>query len=341
MKIVADKNIPFLEGRIAGAELVRLPASGIDRNAVMDADVLIVRTRTRCDASLLEGSDVRLVATATIGTDHIDLAWCEANGITVRNAPGSNAPGVALYVWASLLRSGFKPEKDVLGVIGYGHVGQIVAQWGRTLGAEVIVCDPPRRDAGLDDVEYLPLEEVMRKSDAITLHTPLTGAPSPLGEVEMPLYPTYHMIGKQSLSHLKQGAILVNAARGEVADTKAVVAALKERRIGRAVIDTWEREPNIDPELLRMAEIATCHIAGYSVEGKQRATRMALEAAGEVLGVNVDLAGLQGPYVPPAVLTPGRIAEAYNPYEMSEALKSAPEAFESLRNNYSLHKELL
>lgn len=338
MKIVADRNIPFLEGRIEGATLERLPAPEIDREAVRDADALIVRTRTVCNASLLEGSKVRLVATATIGTDHIDLPWCAANGITVRNAPGSNAPGVALYVWASLLRNGFKPGKSILGVVGYGHVGQIVAEWGRRLGASVIVCDPPRSDAGFADVEYLPLEEVMRRSDALTLHTPLTGAHA---EEDSPLYPTYHMIGKESLRHLKPGAMLVNAARGEVLDTKAVIDALRERRIGKAVIDTWECEPHISPELLRMAEIATSHIAGYSVEGKQRATRMALEAASEFLGVPVDLSGLQGPYAPPAILTPERIVEAYNPYVMTEALKSTPEAFESLRNNYSLHKELL
>lgn len=332
MKIIADKNIPFLEGRIEGAELILLPAPYINREAVEDADALIVRTRTGCNAGLLEGSKVKLVATATIGTDHIDLPWCKANGIKVCNAPGCNAPGVALYVWASLLRNGFDTDTSTLGVVGYGHVGGIVAQWGRRLGAKVLVCDPPRKDAGYTDIEYLPLEEVLRQSDAVTLHTPLT---------RDGLYPTYHLIGEESLSQLKSGAILVNAARGEVIDTKSVVKALKEGVIGKAVIDTWEGEPQVDAELLAISEIATCHIAGYSVEGKQRATRMALEAVRDVLGLYVDLSGLVGNYKEPEELTVRRIIDAFDPYEMTSSLKSNPENFEMLRNTYGLHSELL
>ena len=105
MKIIADRNIPFLEGRLPDAELIRMAAPDIDRNAVRDADAIIVRTRTRCDSSLLQDSAVRLVVSATIGTDHIDIPWCMANGIAVRNAPGCNASGVALYVWSNLLRN--------------------------------------------------------------------------------------------------------------------------------------------------------------------------------------------------------------------------------------------
>lgn len=309
-----------------------LPAPAIDRAAVKDADALIVRTRTRCGAPLLEGSAVKTVATATIGTDHIDLDWCTANGITVRNAPGCNAPGVALYVWASMLRNGFRPSESILGVVGMGHVGSIVAQWGRRLGAEVLVCDPPRREAGHADVKYLPLEEVLRRCDAVTLHTPLTRS----GD-----HPTFHLINDESLACLKPGAILVNAARGEVCDTQAVVKAIRDRRIGKAIIDTWEGEPEPDPTLLALADVATCHIAGYSVEGKQRATRMALEAVRDTLGVEVDLSGLCGPYEEPTELTPERITAAYDPAEMTASLKAAPASFETLRNSYPLHSEIL
>ncbi len=332
MKIIADKNIPFLKGRIEGAELILLPAPDINRETVKDADALIVRTRTGCNAGLLEGSKVKLVATATIGTDHVDLSWCKANGIKVSNAPGCNAPGVALYVWASLLRNGFDTDTSILGVVGCGHVGGIVAQWGRRLGVKVLVCDPPRKDAGYTDIEYLPLDEVLRQSDAVTLHTPLTHDGS---------YPTYHLIGKESLRHLKRGAILVNTARGEVIDTKNVVKTLKKGIISKAVIDTWEGEPKVDAELLAMSEIATCHIAGYSVEGKQRATRMALEAVRDVFGLDVDLSGLAGNYKEPKDLTARRIINAFDPYEMTTSMKSNPEAFEMLRNTYGLHKELL
>ncbi|MCM1491199.1 MAG: 4-phosphoerythronate dehydrogenase [Muribaculum sp.] len=330
MKIIADRNIPFLEGRISNAELIMTPADKIDKDLVRDADAIITRTRTHCDAKLLEDSKVRLVATATIGTDHIDIPWCETHGVTIRNAPGCNAPGVALYVWASLLRNGFDPDKSVLGVVGHGHVGSIVAEWGRELGANVLVCDPLRKEEGFTDFEYLPLEEVLSQSDAVTIHTPLTYSG---------LYPTYHLIGEDSLKEMKTGSILVNAARGAVIDTSSVISAIKCGDISKAIIDTWEGEPDIDRELLRLADVATCHIAGYSVEGKQRATRMVLESVRDVLGLEVDLSGLAENYSKPLNMDAESIVSAYDPTEMTNALKSDPLSFEYLRNNYSLHYE--
>lgn len=332
MKIIADKNIPFLENRIKGAELLQLPASAIDKEAVKDADALIVRTRTRCDADLLENSKVKLIATATIGTDHIDLVWCRENDITVRNAPGCNAPGVALYVWANLLRNGFDTGQHTLGVIGCGNVGSIVAEWGERLGAHVLVCDPPRSDLRLEDQIYLPIEQVLEQSDAITIHTPLTRDGK---------YPTFHLINEDSLKHLKHGSIFVNAARGEVVDTEALCKAISDHRISHSIIDTWEEEPSINQHLLQLADTATCHIAGYSVEGKQRATRMALESISESLGLSVDIDGLQGKYKEPEILTSSKIIHAYDPMEMTMSLKANPSQFETLRNSYPLHSEIL
>lgn len=332
MKIVIDNKIPFIEGRIPGIEIQTLPAGEICRETVNDADALIVRTRTRCDASLLEGSKVKIVTTATIGLDHIDIPWCKSNGIMVRNAPGCNAPGVAVYVWSTLLRNGFNPSTSTIGVIGCGNVGSIVAQWGKKLGANVLVCDPLRAKAGYTDHEYFPIEEVMAKSDAISLHTPLTRN----GD-----NPTFHMINAETLKHLKRGAVFVNAARGEVAETHALSEAIKSGHISKAIIDTWEDEPDIDPQLLNLAEVATCHIAGYSVEGKQRATRMALEAIGDCLGIPVDTTGLQGPYTEPQHITPDLIMEKFDPTPLTATLKSeGPTSFESLRNSYPLHIEL-
>lgn len=332
MKIIADKNIPFLKGRLREADLIQLPATDIDPEAVKDADALIIRTRTHCDSRLLQGSNIKLIATATIGTDHINMDWCVENGIIVRNAPGCNAPGVALYVWSNLLRSGFDPANETLGIIGYGNVGKIVAQWGERLGAKVLVCDPPRKEKGLTDHNYISLEELLAKSDAVTLHTPLTH--------DGP-YPTFHLINNNSIRHLKQGAIFVNAARGEVVDTEAIINAIETGRISNSIIDTWEGEPCIDQRLLELTNTATCHIAGYSMEGKQRATRMALEAVEETLNTPVDLSGLQGPYKDPTILTPYKIIEAYDPSEMTKALKADPTSFEKLRNAYPLHKEIL
>ena len=332
MKIIADKNIPFLTGRLPEADLIQLPASEIDAEAVRDADALIIRTRTHCDERLLKDSKVKIIATATIGTDHIDLEWCRDNDIIVRNAPGCNAPGVALYVWSNLLRNGFDPDKDTLGVIGCGNVGSIVAEWGERLGARTLVCDPPRKEKGLTDRSYLSLEEVLAQSDAVTLHTPLTHE----GE-----HATFHLINKESLGHLKPGTIFINAARGEVADTEAIIEAIEDKRIRTAVIDTWEGEPEINLHLLELASTATPHIAGYSAEGKERATRMALEAAGEVLDTSVDLSGLQGAYVAPLSLTPESILNHYDPQQMTYTLKTTPEEFEKLRNTYQLHSEII
>lgn len=332
MKIIADKNIPFLEGRLKDAELLKLKASDINADVVKDADAIIVRTRTICDSNLLQDSKVKIVASATIGTDHIDIPWCQQRGIVVRNAPGCNAPGVALYVWSNLLRNGFDPSKHTLGVIGCGNVGGIVAQWGERLGAKVLVCDPPRKEKGYTDRAYMPMEEVMSMSDAITLHTPLTRDGK---------YPTYHLIGEDTIAYLRPGTIFINAARGEVADTETLTAAIENGRICRSIIDTWEGEPYIDKKLLSLADTATCHIAGYSVEGKQRATRMALEAVAETLDLDVDLENLQGPYKEPDILTSDLIKKAYDPKDMTKALKADPFSFETLRNAYNLHKEIL
>ena len=332
MKIIADKNIPFLEGRLQDAELILMSASDIDADAVKDADALIVRTRTICNKNLLERSKVKLIASATIGTDHIDIPWCLKNGIAVSNAPGCNAPGVALYVWSNLFRNGFDPARHTLGVIGCGNVGGIVAQWGEKLGVRILVSDPPRKEKGYTDREYLSLEEVLSQSDAVTLHTPLTHDGK---------YPTYHLINQYSISSLKPKSIFINAARGEVAETKALVKVIQEGKISRTIIDTWEGEPCIDLGLLQLADTATCHIAGYSVEGKQRATRMALESLAKTLGIEVDLDGLQGPYKEPSLLTPDLIIGSYDPAPMTKALKADPTSFEKLRNAYPLHKELL
>ena len=149
-KIIIESHIPFIpEGFLAGAaQVLRLSPGEITPETVRDACAVLVRTRTRCNAALLGGSQVRLVATATIGTDHIDLPWCADNGIRVVSAPGCNAPAVAQYVWASIFT--LLPEdwqRITLGIVGLGHVGSIIADWGRRLGVDIMACDPPRRIA--------------------------------------------------------------------------------------------------------------------------------------------------------------------------------------------------
>lgn len=332
MKFVVDNKIPFIKGRLEPVgEVVYASPDAITRETVKDADALIIRTRTHCDANLLEGTSVQLIATATIGTDHIDIPWCEANGITVENAAGCNAPGVAQYVWSSLLRNGFEPSCHVLGLIGKGHIGSIVADWGRRLGAKVVVSDPPREKAGLKDEDYLPLDELLRQADAVTLHTPLTKEGDDA---------TFHLISAHELELMKPGAILVNAARGPVADNAALFAWIGNGR-GRAVLDVWEGEPDPDPKLLEQTLIATPHIAGYSREGKERATRMALEAVERTFGVTLDKSGLEGDYVAPeGSIDPVKIMESYDPAVDTQKLRTSPEKFEQLRGDYDYRKEV-
>ena len=333
MKIVADDNIPFLKGRLENSaeniEVVYVDQWGFTPELVKDADALIIRTRTLCNEALLGGSKVRLVATATIGTDQIDLPWCAQNGIAIRNAPGCNAPGVAQYVWSCLLRMGFDPSHDILGIIGCGNVGSIVREWGRALGAKILISDPPKEEAGICG-EYVPLEELLERSDAITLHTPLT---------KTGRHATHHLIGGRELSLIRDGKILVNAARGPVIDFNALKPHVTNGRI-RAAIDTWENEPTLDEELLEAVEYGTFHIAGYSRQGKERATRMALEAVAEVLGIEADLSGLEGAYTGTPGLSPEKITTSYDPATDTAALREEPKEFDRLRRDYRYREEV-
>ncbi len=329
-RIIVDDNIPFIKGRLEPfADTVYADQFGFTPELVRDADAMVIRTRTRCDENLLKGSKVKIIATATIGMDQFDLGWCRDNGITCRNSPGCNAPGVAQYVWSALLRSGFDPERHTLGVVGCGNVGSIVADWGRRLGADVLVNDPPKAAAGASLPGHAELPELLREADAVTLHTPLTRD----GE-----WPSFHLIGEAALALMKPGALLVNAARGPVADNAALRRAVASGHI-RAVIDTWEGEPKLDKELLSLLKYGTFHIAGYSLEGKQRATRMVLEAIGEHFGFAPDLSGLEGPYKAPARISAKAIIDSYNPISDTLQLKADPDAFDTLRANYSFRRE--
>lgn len=331
LRIVADDNIPFLEGRLDNvADVTFTDQFGFTPEMVRDADAILIRTRTPSGKPLLEGSRVKLVATATIGMDQIDIPWCESAGIEVANSPGCNAPGVAQYVWASLLHCGVNPESLKIGVVGKGNVGSIVTEWGRRLGAEVLVCDPPRAERGLTDEDYLPLETLLKECDVVTLHTPL---------IKDGKHPTFHLISDKELALMRPGAWIVNAARGPVTDTPALKKRLSEGNL-HAIIDTWENEPDADTELMRMADIATFHIAGYSFEGKQRATRMVLEAVERKFGVEVDKSGLAGNYQAPKVLTPQTIMDSYDPRRDMNPLLKDPTAFDTLRRNYDFRHEV-
>lgn len=330
MKIIIDKDIPFIDRRLDGlAEVVKVDQNGFTPELVADADALMIRTRTRCCRELLEGSRVSLIATATIGTDQIDIPWCESAGIKVENAAGCNAPAVAQHVISTLLHMGFDGCRMPLGIVGYGHIGTIVADWARRIGWQTLVCDPPRKEAGMADEDYIPLEELLAKSGAVTVHTPMTRTGR---------HATHHLIGERQLTLMPEGSILVNAARGPIVDNKALLAAIRKGRV-RAAIDTWEGEPDIMPELLDAVEYGSCHIAGYSRQGKQRATRMALEALERHFGIEIDKSGLEPDYKAPSTVSAEAIATSYDPEEQTRYLRSCPQQFDRLRAAYELREE--
>ncbi len=327
MKVIVDSHIPHIQGLIEPrAEVLYLEPGAITRDAVKDADALIVRTRTRCNADLLDGSRVRFIGSATIGTDHIDLDYCARHGITVRNAPGCNAPAVAQWVFCAIAawmqaRDISTPEGLTLGIVGVGHIGSIVARWGRALGFNVLLNDPPRENRdGSFDVIFSPLDELQRRCDIITFHTPLTSD----GQ-----WPTWHMCDQSFLDGLARCSLLINAARGPIADNAALL-----RWHGDVALDCWENEPDISRELLEKAVVATPHIAGYSAEGKQRGTAMMLAALNEYYGWDISIPVIAAPATGAAEVTLPGIAASYDILADTARLKSDPTTFESQRNHY-------
>lgn len=325
--VIIEKNIPFLQGVLEPyATVTYLPDSDITPEAVRRADALIVRTRTRCDAALLEGSRVKFIATATIGTDHIDLPWCAAHGITVANAAGCNAPAVAQYVLSSALRLANRPiEQYTLGIVGVGHVGSIVQRWAQALQMQVMLCDPPRRDAEGGDC-WSTLDEIAREADIITFHTPLTPQ-------------TRHMIDSRFLSMLKRHPIIINSARGAVADTPALISAIESGQVHHAVIDCWEGEPDISRRLLEISAVATPHIAGYSLEGKLRASWMVVDALRSYFSLPEIALAEPMPAPAPPTVSAASLLRSFDPAPLTAALKAALQDFEKMRNTYPLRHE--
>lgn len=274
MKIVADKNVPFLCGVFEPyAEVVYKAGSDIGPEDVRDADALITRTRTRCDAALLEGSSVRIIASATIGTDHVDRDWCAARGIVVRNAPGCNAGGVMNYVFCALYavaaRKAISLTDKTIGIIGVGHVGSRIEHMARQLGFRILLCDPPRA-AAEGPAGFCTLDTLLAGADIVTLHVPLDDT-------------TRGMASTAFFGKMKPGAFFINAARGEVVDEEALLRAIPQ--LGPVVIDTWNHEPDINRDLLGAVDIATPHIAGYSFQGKQNGTAAAVRAVARYFGI--------------------------------------------------------
>jgi len=351
MFVAADGDIPYIREALAGAGEVRLFAGRTVRPAeVREADAIIVRTITRVDAGLLEGSKVRFVGTASAGMDHLDLDYLAAQGTQVASAAGSNANSVAEYVIAALLltgkRRGWNLAEKSIAVVGVGHVGSLVARNAAALGMEVLLCDPPLREA-TGEGKYRDLEEVLG-ADILTLHVPLTTCGK---------YATWHMIDHKVLKRLSSRQFVINSARGEVVSGADLKEALRAGRIEGAILDVWENEPAIDRNLLSLVDAGTAHIAGFSLDGKVRGTGMILEALGRhwKIPVNWDRSSI---FPPPRRLFPEGGAEGQGAvrsivlqaYDILKddanlrAVQGLPEEeaaglFDRLRNKYELRPE--
>ncbi|HOC36910.1 MAG TPA: 4-phosphoerythronate dehydrogenase [Tenuifilaceae bacterium] len=338
MKLVADKDIPYLRGVLEPFfEVEYIPGAGISCDVVRDAEVLLVRTRTRCNADLLQHSSVRFIGSATAGFDHIDSDYCSSNGILWRNAPGCNAGGVQQWVGAAIVlwleTTQRLPQSLVLGVVGVGHTGSKVAELGKALGMKVLCCDPPRtRRENLP--HFVNLETILSSADIISFHVPLnTTGPDK----------TFHMLDSDSLQRCKPNSLLINASRGEVVDSHALTAFLNANPFAHAAIDVWENEPNILNELLNRCMVGTPHIAGYSLEGKVAATQMVVDAVSQHYRLELHpWQPVPNPTLAKVKLNgisslPEAISASYN--IVGDDLRRISSDFEGYRNTYSYRRD--
>ena len=347
MKIVIDKKIPFINGVLEKyAEVVYLEGREISRRDLLSADALIIRTRTKCNKELLEGTAVRFIASATIGFDHIDTAYCEAHNVSWTNAAGCNSSSVQQYIAGALVHLAEKLNLTLaemtIGVVGVGNVGSKVAKLCRAVGMKVLLNDPPRqRKEGSDS--FVSLDAIVEQSDIITLHVPLN---------RDGIDKTFHMGNESIFSRLKKDQILINSSRGEVVDTDALKSCRQEGKLAACILDVWEREPDIDKELLGFVDVGTPHIAGYSADGKANGTSMSVQALSRFFGLNLNT------WVPATVPPPERpiieldcpglsrqamfvrlVRHTYDILADDRRLKASPQTFEKQRGEYPLRRE--
>lgn len=341
MKIVADINVPFLEGVLEPyAEVVYKDGSSISHDDVKAADAMIIRTRTRCDSTLLDGTSVKMIATATIGTDHIDLDYCRQHGIEVINAEGCNAGGVMQYVFSALYgvaaRKAIKLDGYVFGIIGVGNVGKKIASMAGNLGFKVLLCDPPR--AAREGSEgFCNLDYLLANSNIVTLHVPLDDT-------------TRGMADEEFFALMQPGSIFINASRGEIVNEAALKTTLP--KFGAVIIDTWNNEPDVDKELIEMVDVATPHIAGYSYQGKQNGTASAVNAVARYFGIEQLYSWVpscdEPEHAPVRLdfkgLKQGEIAALlqynYPIFTDDFRFRMAPDNFEKMRSEYQYRREI-
>ncbi len=347
MKIIIDDKIPYIKGALEPfAEVVYLPGNQTTPGIVKDADAIITRTRTICNEQLLAGSSVRFIATATIGFDHIDTVWCEKAGIKWTNAPGCNSKSVEQYIASALLvmaeKKGIHLAGKTLGVVGVGNVGSRVARIGEIFGMTVLLNDPPRARAE-GKGGFKELDEILAKADIISLHVPLNME----GEDA-----TYHLADEAFFAKTAKKPIFINSCRGEVVKTGALTEAIRKGEVSGSVIDCWENEPYLDPELLALVDLATPHIAGYSRDGKANGTAMSVQALSKFFNLGINKWKCSDVELPEEteiiidgtgkstqqILTEAVLA-TYDIREDDRRLRASVETFEKQRGDYPVRRE--
>ena len=330
MKILVDENIPAAQecfGHLG--EVVRVPGRHLAAADVRDADALIVRSITRVTPALLSGSKVRFVGTATIGVDHIDLDYLHSTGIAFASAPGCNAQSVVEYVMTALLeleaRRGLDLRAKSVGIFGLGNVGLRLKTRCEAFGLQVLACDPPLQAQG---VAGLVSADEVWQADIISFHVPLLKGGS---------HPTFHLGNEARLRALKPDAVLINTARGDVVDNRALSRVLLDRPDLSVVLDVWENEPLIDVELAGQVDIATPHIAGYSHDGKVRGTWMIYRALCEFLQQPVTVA--EAELIPASQRCVLDLQQMPNPATMT-ALEWARQVYPILDDDQALRASL-
>lgn len=347
IRIIADSYIPFIKNVLEPfARIEYIPGEEIKNQDLKNIDALIIRTRTKCDTGLLKGTGIRFIASATIGTDHIDLDYCSENNIVVENAPGCNSASVCQYIMSSLItiakNHNLSLRNKTIGIVGHGNVGSKVAHFAKILGMNVLLNDPPKQ-LKKSETDYVSLDEILNNADIISLHVPLTR----LGQ-----HKTFKMVDIDFISKMSPNQVLINSSRGGVVDEDILKSALLSGKIRSTVLDVWENEPNIDSELLDITELGTPHIAGYSVDGKANGSAIVINLINDYFNFGLinwypeDLQVPENSIIHPE--TSNKTDEAIlhdallNTYDIltnSNTLKNDPSKFELLRYKHPVRRE--
>ena len=347
LKIIADDKIPFLQGILEPyADVQYYPGAKTTAKIVKDADALITRTRTVCNSDLLTDSRVKMIATATIGYDHIDTTFCKANNINWTNAPGCNSGSVKQYMASALSNLALINKLNfsdlTIGIIGVGNVGSKVKALAEGLGMRVLLNDPPRQEQEKSS-NFVAIDRIQKEADIITFHVPLTNTAP---------YKTKHLCNKEFLDQCKNGVVIINSSRGEVADNIDLLRSKLSGKVNSIILDVWENEPELNPDLIKETLVATPHIAGYSADGKANGTAMSVQAISEYfnlplthwfpnnLPVNKDTdikidckrKSIQQIQIEAILYT-------YDIMEDDKRLRNAPSSFEKLRGSYPIRRE--